>query len=379
MPSVYHVEAMNDVASSKIRVAHVIATLDDAGAERQMALLVTRLDPSRFSPSVFTLVRGGDRLESLLADAGVPHRCLSKRHKCSPGTLLQLRSLLRKEAPHIVHTWLFTANTYGRIAAMLAGAPHIVASERAEDPWKGPLHTLVDIALARATDAVVANSQAVADAVRKRLGPVGRLQVIHNGVELPHSPPVPRQELGADEKDLICLFAGRLEPQKNVVRLLKAFQMASPTHPRLRLLIAGDGPLRNELETLARDLGIGDQTRFLGYRKDLPGIMKSVDFLVLPSLWEGMSNVLLEAMLLGLPVAASRIPSITEFMEEGREGLLFDPENVQDIAETIAKAVSTPDLLNECASRARSRANQYDVDSMVAQYERLYSEVMKGG
>ena len=140
LPWVYHIPVMNPSPSSRICVAYVIATLDDAGAERQMTRLITRLDSSRFRPIVFTLVRGGNSLQGLLEESGIPHRCLNKKHKCSPSTLLRLRNHLREETPNIVHTWLFTSNTYGRIAALMADVPHIVASERAEDPWKRSLH-----------------------------------------------------------------------------------------------------------------------------------------------------------------------------------------------------------------------------------------------
>jgi len=359
----------------KIRIAYVIATLDDFGAERQLVSLVTRLDPRRFEVSVYTLMREGERLPRILDEARIHHECLNKKRKYSPGVLIRLRQRFLRQRPHITHTWLFTSNAFGRTAAILAGVPYIVASERAEDPWKGYLHRFVDRTLARATHAIVANSRAVEMAVRNIVGPVVKILVIPNGIEIPEFSEVRREDLGADQEDVLCLFAGRLEPQKNVSILLRAFRAAQANDKRLRLLIAGEGVLRRDLENLSQSLHLGPRVRFLGYREDLPGIMKTADLLILPSLWEGMPNVLIEAQILELPILASRIPSITEWVEEGSEGLLFDPKNQKELTRRILEGTSNLPHMKSRARRVRQRALKYDMRSMVSRYEEIYLEL----
>ena len=138
-------------------VAHVIATLGVGGAEKQMVLLLRQLDRRRFRPVVACTTRAGPLLEAL-RDAGVEVTILEKRGPVDPLLLWRLRAWMRRLDPDLVHTWMFTANTWGRLAAWLAGAPPVIAAERCVDLWKTPLHRGLDRLLARRSRRVLANS-----------------------------------------------------------------------------------------------------------------------------------------------------------------------------------------------------------------------------
>lgn len=360
-----------------IRITYVIATLDDAGSERQMVALMTGLDRKRFNPSLLLLTRGGPRLEALLRSREIPYHILGKKRKLSLSVIGDLVRALRRDRPHIVHTWLFTSNAYGRAAALLAGVPRLVASERAEDPWKGPIHKWVDRLLGWKTHVIIANSLSVSTRVRSIVGRHARIEVIRNGLDVRPVDPIPREELDLSAQALVLLFAGRFEPQKNALRLVSAFKKVSEADPRALLCLAGQGPQREEIEALVRRLDLSGRVRFLGYREDLPRLLRMADLLVLPSLWEGLPNVILEAMAAHLPIAASRLPCIQEILSHGKEAVLFDPEREEDMTSAMLFCLRDLASARQRAEKAHGRVSEFSLEKMISQTQDLYSRLLE--
>lgn len=364
-----------------LNVLQLIPTLDRSGAEKQMVLLAKGLPRDRFRVEVATLTRLGP-LESELRAADIPITAIGKRLKLDPPALWRLIRFLKSKRFDIVQTWIFAANTYGRIAAKAAGVPVVVTAEMAVDLWKSPANLAVDRYLARWTDRVVGNSQAVVDFYRKAGIPPDRLAMIFSGIE-PVEPPIVdpaevRRELGFPEGSPLLLFAGRLAPQKGVGDLLAALDLLQHVRPDLRTIIVGNGPLREHLEDTTRAFRLDGSVRFLGHRDDVPRLLAASDCLVLPSLYEGLPNVVLEAMQFAKPVIATAAPGTTEVVTHNETGLLVPLSDPPSLARAIRTLVDDRDLANRLAAAGRARVDvDFRADSMVTQFAELYEQLAK--
>ncbi len=170
--------------------------------------------------------------------------------------------------------------------------------------------------------------------------------------------------------------AGRLSPVKNHETLLHAFQKVLQFIPSSVLIIAGDGELKENLVTLAEKLNIDGHVHFLGFRRDIPDILKSFDVFILPSLREGLPLALLEAMASGLPVVASDVGGIPEVVGDGDFALLVDPHSPEGLAEAMVRMAQRPaEELRELGTKARRRAlNDFSAERMIRDYEQVYTE-----
>lgn len=367
-----------------VRVLYVIATLDPAGAERQLVALATRLDRSAFEPTVCCLTRGGP-LEQDLAAADVPVHVLHKRGKLDLGALLRLCALVRRSRPHVVHTWLFTANLWGRLAAILCGVPVIVASERAADVWKTPLHRWVDRRLAARSACVLANARAVERFCVQRVGLAqDRVRVILNGFDIDAfdaaAAILPAGDVPDTGPDPVIGVVARMEEQKGLAYLVRAMGYLQRAGCRAQLWMVGDGPLRPDLQRLADDEGVRHCVRFLGQRPDIPALMQHMDLVVLPSLWEGLPNVLIEAMGASRPVVATDVDGTPEVVVHGETGLLVPPRDPQALAEAIARLLADPDRRRRMALAGRARAERaFGMARMVRETADLYRDMVQAG
>ena len=360
-----------------IRILHVIATLDPHGAERQLTALCAGLDRSAFELMVCCLTRGGP-LEAELAAAGVPVWILGKRGKFDVSVAPKLIGLMRRLRPDVTHTWLFTSNLWGRVCAVLSGARAIVASERAADVWKTPAHRLADRLLARVSDLVLANSEGVRRFYVERVGiPREKLLVVRNGLDLARfdaemaaglSSPAPC----AGEGQVIAAVA-RMEEQKGHAYLLRAFAGLRGSGRSCRLWLAGDGPLRPSLERLGRDLGVDEAVDFLGYRPDVPALVAAADLVVLPSLWEGLPNILIEAMAASRAVVATDVDGSPEVVADGRTGLLVPPRDPGRLADAMGRLLDEDSLRRRMGAAGRRRVErEFTLARTIGRMEEVY-------
>ena len=368
-----------------LNVLQLIPTLDRSGAEKQMVLLAKGLPRDRFRVEVAALTRLGP-LEAELVAAGVPVTLIAKRHKVDPLALGRLVRFLRSKRFDVVQTWIYAADTYGRVAARRAGVPVVVTAEMAVDLWKGRSERAVDRFLARWTDRVVGNSRAVVDFYRDAVGiPVAQLALIPSGIADDEPPPLvdPAQvgvEPGLPPDCPMALFVGRLAEQKGVADLLSALDLLQHVRPDLRTLIVGDGPLRGRLEATARAFQLTQDRRalFLGHRDDVPRLLAASDLLVLPSLYEGMPNVVLEAMRFRKPVVATAAPGTTEVVKAESTGLLVPLRNPPALAQAIRRVVADPALAHSLGEAGRVRVEaEFGVDRMVARFAELYETLAR--
>lgn len=364
-----------------LKVLQVIPTLDRSGAEKQMVLLAKGLPRDRFHVEVAALTRLGP-LEAELSAAGIPVTLIGKRFKYDPVALARLVRLLRVRSFDVVQTWIFAANTYGRVAAHLAQVPVVVVAEMAADLWKGRLERLVDRRLGTWCDQLVGNSRAVVDFYREIGVPSDRLAMIYSGADDKVPPAVDpievRASFGFEPATPLVLFAGRLAEQKRVGDLLKALDLVQHIQPDVRTLIAGDGPLRDRLKETAHAYDLDGRVRFLGHRNDVPRLLASANLVVLPSAYEGLPNVVLEAMRFGKPVVATAAPGTTELVVDGQTGILVPVGDTRLLARAIRDVVRDPVLAHRLGEAGRERAlANFRADAMVAQFGELYEHIAR--
>lgn len=362
-----------------IKLLHIIPTLDRAGAEKQLALLACGLPRDEFDVHVCALTRGGP-YERTLREANIPVTVVGKKFKLDPFALWKLTRLVRTLRPDLVHTWMFTANFYGRLAADWAGVALTVASERNVDRWKSWGHRLIDRRLARRTDRILANSQGVA-AFYERLGiDRSKLRVIYNGIQ-PHKATsgdraALRRELGIPAEAHVFGFVGRLARQKRVRDIIWATDLLGVIRDDVYFVIVGDGPLRDQLVQFARDTKMLDRVLFLGHRSDVPQLLRMMDVLWLASDFEGMPNVVLEAMAAGLPVVATNISGTNELVVEGETGFLVPVGDLAGFARQTRKLIEDKELACRMGRAGQKRAlEQFSVETMIREHVRLYREL----
>ncbi len=364
----------------KIKLLLVIPTLDRSGAEKQLSLLASRLPADQFDVRVVALTRGGPYADEL-AEHQIPVDVLGKRFKFDPTTLLRLRRIIQEWRPEIVHTWLFAANSYGRLVLGKRPACKVIVSERCVDSWKSGWQLWLDRKLISRTNLLVGNSHSVTD-FYGHVGVPGRmLRVVHNGIDLPAAPPATRDEL---RKELqlptdarVVGYVGRLAPQKRVKDLVWCMELLSNLQPQIHLLLIGDGPDRDMLERLVRKTENSDRVRFMGHQADPRRLMPVIEVFWLGSEFEGLSNSLMEAMAAGLPVVATDIPANRELVVPGTTGELVP------VGDNVARAKETDVLLKDADQRAAfGQAGQarirdhFSIEAMVEGYAALYREVL---
>ena len=180
---------------------------------------------------------------------------------------MQLTQFLKQRKFDVVHSWIFAANTYGRVAARLAKVPVVVVAEMAVDLWKGRAERLIDGWLAASCDRVVGNSYAVVEFYRNLGVPANQLAMIYSGSQREESSKMNREQvrsaLGFEMDTPLIFFAGRLAEQKRVEDLLKAVDLLQHVQPNLRCVIVGDGPLRNRLEEISCAFNLSSRVQFL--------------------------------------------------------------------------------------------------------------------
>jgi glycosyltransferase involved in cell wall biosynthesis len=366
-----------------IKLTLLIPTLDRSGAEKQLMLLATHLPRDEFDVRVITLDRGGP-YEAPLQEQGIPVTNTGKRRKLDLSAFRRLREVLAAQQPDILHSWLFSANSYGRLVAGKRRRFKVVISERCVDTWKSGWQFWLDRRLIARTDRLVANSESVATFYRDVGFPGERMVVIPNGVDRPALPVTSREQLLADLKlptdaRLAC-YVGRLARQKRLEDLLWGMQVLRQADPRAHLLVIGDGPERDRLEQYARDVESAAHVRFLGHRDDAAQLLQLCDVFWLASDFEGMSNSLLEAMACGLPVVVSNIPPNRELVQHGVHGYLIDIGDGAGYAQYTRKLLEEPPLAARFGEAGRLRVElDFPIDRMVQRHIDVYREVMQGG
>ncbi len=364
-----------------VRVLHLVYHLGCGGMENGVVNLANHMDPERFVVAVCAFVGGGE-YEKRLDPARTPLFSMGKKEGNDPLLPFRLARLLRRWRPHVLHTHAWGTLVEGVVAGKLARVPVIVHGEhgtmetRRRNVW-------VQRVVWRWTDRVLSVSEMHRQRLIRTIGPGPGITVIPNGVDTERfRPPRDRAEerraLGWDPDEVCLIAVGRLVPVKDHALLIRAFARATRgVKGRPRLYVAGDGPLKNELERLARDLGVADRVVLLGRRDDVPVLLRASDGFVLSSKSEGMSNTLLEAMSTGLCCVATDVGGNPELVTHGKTGLLVPPEDEGALASALRRVVSHPEVRGALGRAARGFVEErHSLDAMMRGYATLYLELL---
>ena len=366
----------------KIKILHIFHSLEVGGLENGVVNLVNRLDRDRYDHEICCIASSGPMADRI--QPPVPIHVLGKVASGKAYLLpFRLAGLIRRVAPDIVHTRNWGAMD-GVLAARLAGVKRVVHGEHgreATDPnGANSRRRWIRRLLSPAVNHFIAVSADLANWLVEDVGVPGR-KVTHiiNGVDAvkfgPRGEVSPsREELGLPVDPCLMGIVGRLDPVKDHATLFKAF---SRLGENAHLVVVGDGPMRNELIGLANELGLTGRVSFLGNRNDVPDILPALDVFVLPSIAEGISNTILEAMACGLPVVASRVGGNPELVKDGETGFLFCAGDVQALAGRLNQYLQHSDLRGEHGKAARARIErEFSLAAMVDKYDRLYRSIL---
>jgi len=368
-----------------VKVTQIIHSLNPGGLENGIINLVNNMDDFKFENTVCCLTQGGDFEKRLNKNIKV-----SKMFK-KPGNdyqlYIKLIKYLKEIKPTIVHTrnW---AGMDGIIAAKMARVPIIIHGEHgfeiadliSQNRKRKFIRKLV---LSTMVDKIVTVSKNLKNRLINEIK-IKPEKIIHipNGVDTNkfniYRKEFTRKKFGFKKEDFIIGIVARLDPIKNHKTLFFAFKEIVKNYPQVKLIIVGDGPLREELKEKSYQLGIKNKVIFMGERDNVSEILKTFDIFVLPSLNEGMSNTILEAMATGIPVIASNVGGNPELVIDGRTGFLFSPNDVESLVQKIKTYILHPELKQKHGYNARKRVEEkFSLDQMVRRYEELYVELVE--
>lgn len=366
----------------KIHVQHILLSLQPGGLENGVVNVVNRLSADRFQSSICCLKQAGEFAPRV--GTGIPIREMGWQGGNDPWLPFRLARSFRETRPDVIHTRNVESFYYGFLGAKLAGIKWIVHSEHGRKFDDRPIRFRVQRWFSAHTQALFAVSKQLKNDIVMHVGiPEQRIHVLPNGVDLERfgssDRTAVRRELGLRDTELVIGSVGRLVPVKNYSLLLTA--VAALDRRDLVVVLVGEGSARASLELLAKSLGIDQQVRFLGHRDDVWSLLAAMDIFVLPSMNEGMSNTLLEAMASGVASIASDVGGNPEIVSHGLNGYLFASGDALKLTRHLQRLCCDADLRRNLGEAGRAHiVHEFSMQAMIARYEDLYqTTVSKSG
>ena len=373
----------------KINILFVIPTLTIGGAEIQLYNLVKGLDKNKYKITVCCTTMGGafvDRFEKI----GIRPIILRKKHKLGFLVLIRLIEIIRKQKIDIIHTWLFTANVWGRLAAKVCGVRIIISSERNVTFWKSGVYRFIEKVLAPFSSVILANSQGVRDSLITfdRI-PASKVKVIHNGLDLSrfdcmsnYDDSAIRNEYGIDSHCIVIGNVCRIHPQKDLDTFTEMASLLIERYKNLSFLIIGGAYLGQErpyMEHIVRRINaleLSDKVTITGFVEDVPEFLSRVDIFVQTSTREGLSNALMEAMAMGKAVVATAVGGTPELIDDGINGYLVSPKDVNAISDRVGILIENLHIRSRFGDAAKITIQEkFSLETMVDNMQRLYEEL----
>lgn len=378
----------------RIKILYVIGSSGMGGAEKLLYLLVKNLNKKRFETYI-ACPPGGFMFERFQRYANQVE-AMDFRNWVSPKRIYLLKEYIESKGIDIVHTHLYSTDFLGIIAARLAGAPHILStvhghnfSDFSRPGLRSAKNALVSL-FYRSVYALTQNVITVCRELKTDLsGRFGikvspdKIRVIYSGIEINRTGGVP--EYGENDiegrlfkKGLTHIgVVGNLDRVKGQHILMKAIPMILKKAPDVRFLFVGSGQEMGPLKRLARGLGINEHVVFTGAYPDADRIMELCDIIVLPSLNEGLPLTMLEAMAVGKPVVAARVGGVPEAIEDGKTGLLVQPNDPKAMAEAIISLLGDRKSAIMLGENAKEKMRGYfTLESMIKETESFYEGII---
>lgn len=372
-------------SDSRIKICFVIDAIESptAGTEKQLLLLIDKLDRARFKPYLCVL-RSSEWVENELKFCKLYEIGLSSYKSLSAWkAVFKFSAFLRSEGIDIVQTHFRDGSIAGILAAQLAGVKARVGTRRNQGYWMNRFELVVQKLLNRATTLFIANCENTKQWAEKKEGiDPRRIVVIYNGLEVvkfQKSSAMQRQafrrQFGFNDNAVLVGIVANLRPVKAISVFIEAARIVSTRNPQARFVIVGDGAERDKLEALCGELGLQSSMHFLGKRLDVPDILSCLDIGVLSSGSESFSNAIIEYMAAGLAVVCTDVGGAREAVENGINGFVVEPGDYCAMAERISLIIEK-DLFADMGRRGREKAvTLYSHQEIVARYQQLYEEI----
>jgi glycosyltransferase involved in cell wall biosynthesis len=364
-----------------MRILHLDSGREWRGGQQQVFFLAEGLQQLRLEQSL--LIEATSPLAARLERLDLSVRRFRFRGEINPLSALGLKRVLGRFKPDLVHA--HDSKTLGLAAFVkFFSSPFpLIGSRRVAFPLKG--NPLRKLKYQRMANCIIAVSDFVRDQLLAEGIPASKVVRIYDGYQpISFAHPALRREArsqwGITDQNTVIGTVGRMTSEKGQADLLQGFALLQKDVPSARLLLAGDGPLRPQLEAMAEGLGIRSSVLFTGDVKPLEPILALLDCFVLPSRWEGLGSILLLAIEQGIPICASRTGGIPELIRDGETGRLFPPAAPQAIAHRVKEVFANPAQTQRLADQAKEMVlRDFQVDGMVTKTYNLYRQILGGG
>jgi glycosyltransferase involved in cell wall biosynthesis len=380
-----------------IPVLHVITRLIVGGAQENTLYTAARLDPLHYKVEVICGPQTGSE-GSLIEEAraqGIPLtimpdllRQVSPLHDSK--ALIGITRFMRQGGYAIVHTHSSKAGILGRLAARLAGVPVIVHTVHG---WSfhdympsitRRIYILLERWMARFTDAIIVVAEKdIEKGLRAGIGHRMQYHLIRSAIPLVEFDPsradrvMIRRQLGLPLNSPVIGTIGRFSAQKNPLDWVRVAGIIGRARPEVCFIMVGDGPLRPQVEAIIKQEGLADRIILTGLRRDASQLLAAMDIFMLASLWEGLPRTIPAAQAMGLPVVANRADGTTEAIQDGLNGYLCTPGDLEGMASRVSTLLDDPALRAGMGQQGRSKAvAQFDLYNMIEGIDRLYRQLM---
>jgi glycosyltransferase involved in cell wall biosynthesis len=362
---------------------HIVEDLRVGGLEKVIAMLSLGLNPEKYHVEVWCLESGG-KIADWLMQKGVAVSVLSLKTYYNPFNILSLARLMRRAKVDIIHTHGYFASTFGRFAALVAGLPFVVSHVHTTDYGLSKRNVAIERILSLFTQKIICVSNAVKDFVVKYEGiNKQKICVIYNGVawifDESDEYRANRGELGFADTDIVVISVGSLVENKGHRVLLDAVELLLRRRKNIKLIIAGDGPLRKDLEQYVSRRKLAESVFLAGPVRDVRKLLASGDIFVLPTIRrEGLGLAIVEAMSQALPVVASELGGVSEAVKDGKSGFVVRPNDAGSLKQALERLIVSKRLRRAMGTEGKKIADEkFTMIKMVAETESLYDSLLR--
>ncbi len=361
---------------NKIHILQLIYGFGMGGGEAKLLELVKKLDKKKYAITICS-VGPSRRLEDQFRKLGVDIFIFGGRWRYNPALPFKVAKLIRKRNIDIVMTTLFYADIIGSFASRISAPRALISWEVITHPLNRRRRFLYSLASGRIDKVVTVSKSLTEFVIKERHQDPAKITNIYYGVDTEkykkrRKEGRLREELG-DSPGVVFGVVARLREQKGHVYLIDALPRVVEKYPNVKFVFVGRGQKEAELKAQVARLGLQEYVIFLGLRRDVKELLNEFDVFVLPSLWEGFPNVVLEAMSCSLPVIATTVEGTVELVVDGETGFLVPSRDPQALATALLKILDSPELIGKFGAASRKRIEEnFTLEKQVAEFEALY-------